>query len=330
MVSANNFELLEKNANQLEIIELCVIFNKFTEVSIKIFKDCEQFLSPKTPKSPGSGDETSTTEEFASATGTISTQGSVSELEICGMPKQISFSVKQLEMAVTQRTYDLKVSMKLGAISMAQYHQPIDTPNEQKKITMIETPRYAETNDYLLSLFYTNANKDSPEFTTKYKSTEQLVEINFTILILRLHQEGLCGILQFANNFQSKVDAILSKTESYRIASAGPPLETIAEGDENAPDDEEKVEQKVVKQNNKKVSTIVDSIKVKVVAKMEQVAIEIENEKRPITNLTIENLNAGVIMKTSYTELSVKLQDIIVKDLNTETIHSTVRISFIW
>lgn len=285
-------------------------------------------LSPKSAGVPSlsSVDEASTTEEFASATGTISTQGSVSELETCGMPKQLSFTVKQLEMAVTQRTYDLKVSMKLGAISMAQYHHPIDTPNEQKKITMIETPRYAETNDYLLSLFYTNANKDSPEFTTKYKSTEQLVEINFTILILRLHQEGLCEILQFANNFQTKVDTILNKTESYRMASAGPPLETIAEGDEATADDddEDKVEHKVVKRSTKKVSAIVDSIKVKVVAKMEQVAIEIENEKRPITNLRIENLNAGVIMKTSYTELTIKLQDIIVKDLNTETIHSTV------
>lgn len=313
-----------------------LLFFRFAEVSIKIFKDCEQLLSPKSEgvQSPSSVDEASTTEEFASATGTISTQGSVSELETCGMPKQLSFTVKQLEMAVTQRTYDLKVSMKLGAISMAQYHHPIDTPNEQKKITMIETPRYAETNDYLLSLFYTNANKDSPEFTTKYKSTEQFVEINFTILILRLHQEGLCEILQFANNFQTKVDTILNKTENYRMASAGPPLEleTIAEGDENAPDDddENKIEHKVVKRSSKKVSTIVDSIKVKVVAKMEQVAIEIENEKRPITNLRIENLNAGVIMKTSYTELTVKLQDIIVKDLNTETIHSTVSICSIF
>lgn len=209
---------------------------------------------------------------------------------------------------------------------MAQYHTPIASTNEQKKITMIETPRYAETNDYLLSLFYTNANKDSPEFTTKYKSTEQFVEINFTILILRLHQEGLTEILQFANNFQTKVDTILNgKYEGYRMASAGPPLETIEEGDETADNEEEdKVEQKVVKQNAKKAALIVDSIKVKVVAKMEQVAIEIENEKRPISNLRIENLNAGVIMKTSCTELTLKLQDIIVTDLNTETIHSTV------
>lgn len=211
---------------------------------------------------------------------------------------------------------------------MDQYHHPINTPNEQKKITMIETPRYAETNDYLLSMLYTNANKDSPEFTTKYKSTEQLVEINFTILILRLHQEGLTEILQFANNFQSKMDAILSKKEGYRMASAGPPLETIEEGDEHAGDVDDKVEHKVVKRSTKKPSTIVDSIKVKVVAKMEQVAIEIENQKRPISSLKIENLHAGVIMKTSYTELILKLQDIIVTDLNTETIHSTVILFF--
>lgn len=207
---------------------------------------------------------------------------------------------------------------------MAQYHHPINCPNEQKQITMIETPRYAETNDYLLSLFYTNANKDSPEFTTKYKSTEQLVQFNFTILKLRLHQEGLTEILQFANNFQTKMDNILNKNAGYRMASAGPPLETIEEGDENAADDAEKVEQKVVKKSNKKAGSIVDSIKVKVVAKMEEVAIVIENEQRPISNLQIKNLNAGVIMKTSYTELSLNLQDIIVEDLNTESIHETV------
>lgn len=211
---------------------------------------------------------------------------------------------------------------------MDQYHHPISAPAEQKRITMIETPRYAETNDYLLSLFYTNANKNSPEFTTKYRSTEQLVDIHFTILILRLHQEGLTEILQFANNFQVKMDAILNKKTGDRIASAGPPLETIEEGNEDAETDgEEKVEeQKVAKKTVDRGSSIVDSIKVKVVAQMEQVAIEIENEKRPITNLKIENLNAGVIMKTSYTELTVKLQDIIVEDLNGESIHSTVTI----
>lgn len=78
-------------------------------MSIKIFKDCDlQLLSPR---STDSGDET-LSEEFASATCTISTDASISELETIGLPKQLSFTIKQLEMAVTQRTYDLIVSMK--------------------------------------------------------------------------------------------------------------------------------------------------------------------------------------------------------------------------
>lgn len=50
---------------------------------------------------------------------------------------------------------------RLGAIAMDQYHHPIGSPRQQLKITMIETPRYAETNDYLLSLFYTNVSLNS-------------------------------------------------------------------------------------------------------------------------------------------------------------------------
>lgn len=171
---------------------------------------------------------------------------------------------------------------------MDQYHHPAGNSCDQIKITLIETPRYAETNDYLLSLFYTNANKTSPEFTTKYKSTEQLIEINFTILNLRLHQEGLTEILQFANDFQQKTDAILSKNKlgNDRIGSAGAALETIDEGDENADTEVTKTE-KPVRSVSKRAASIVDSIKVKVIANMEQVAIEVECEKRPITNMKV-------------------------------------------
>lgn len=208
---------------------------------------------------------------------------------------------------------------------MAQYYHPLSMPTEQKKITMIETPRYNESNDYLLSLFYTNANKNSPEFISKYKSTEQSLEINFTILLLCLHKEGLTEILQFANNFQTKVDAIMHRPGIDRMASAGAPLETIDEGDETAePGDHIEEHKTVEKRAANRGASIVDSIKVKVVAQMEQVAIELRNEKRPITNMKIQNLDVGIIMKTSYTELTAKLQDIIVEDLNTKTIHSRV------
>lgn len=72
---------------------------------MKIFKECENLVSPTSSVETQSG-------EYASATGTMSTQASISELESIGLPKHLSFTVKQLEMAVVQRTYDVKVSMK--------------------------------------------------------------------------------------------------------------------------------------------------------------------------------------------------------------------------
>lgn len=88
-----------------------------------------------------------------------------------------------------------------------------------------------------VSIFRFQANKDSPEFATKYRSTEQFIDINFTILILRLHQEGLTEILQLAINFQQKMESISESAgkgkTGDRIGSAGPPLETIVEEDED-------------------------------------------------------------------------------------------------
>lgn len=41
---------------------------------------------------------------------------------------------------------------------MDQFYHPNSTSPEQKQITMIETPRYEESNDYLLTIFYTNVS----------------------------------------------------------------------------------------------------------------------------------------------------------------------------
>lgn len=94
---------------------------------------------------------------------------------------------------------------------------------------------------------------------------------------------------------------------------------------------------------------VVDSVKMKVLAHLEHFAIQLEDSKRPIANLIvsfqiqiiriffylsnyhlmlqIENVNASVVMKSSYTEVGVVLQDIQVIDLNPETKHPTVSTS---
>lgn len=48
--------------------------------------------------------------------------------------------------------------------------------------------------------------------------------------------------------------------------------------------------------------------------------------KRPISHLKVKSLKAGVVIKSSYTELAITLRDIVVTDLNPETIHKNVSI----
>lgn len=115
-------------------------------------------------------------------------------------------------------------------------------------------------------------------------------------MILRLHQEGLTEILQFANNFQQKLESVTAAAgkgkTGDRIGSAGPPLETIVEEDE---DGELTAKAPVVKAPSKKLQGVVDSIKIKLVAKMEQVAIELENARRPITNLKVKQIPLSIL-----------------------------------
>lgn len=75
-------------------------FFKLAEISVNIYKDSDVAVTPDSKYG-------TPPEEFKTPTGTI-----CSEFESIGLPKQLSFSVKQLEMSLVQRTYDMKMSMK--------------------------------------------------------------------------------------------------------------------------------------------------------------------------------------------------------------------------
>lgn len=116
-----------------------------------------------------------------------------------------------------------------------------------------------------------------------------MVEINFTILLLRLHQEGLSELLQIANKFQTKLE---KATKAYtanrdRVGNAGEPLSI---GGALATITEEPSDGGIVSKPSKSVASIVDSIKMKVIANMEQVGIKLECERREIADLKVSQL----------------------------------------
>lgn len=69
--------------------------------------------------------------------------------------KIIAFKVKQLEMTMVQRTYDLKVALKLGAVTLDQFRWR----NEQERVlNVIQTPKYDNNDDYLFTVNYSNVS----------------------------------------------------------------------------------------------------------------------------------------------------------------------------
>lgn len=309
-----------------EIIQFTDLEANFVlkEFSVLLYKPRNIDLSP-------SDEFVTPTEEFTSDSLSMSTVKQTFSDSIDGFEKEklISFSVLQLEMSAVQRTYDMKVELKLGAIQLDQHRRKNGI---EENISVINTPRFGDT-EYLFVLKYMNAKKISPEFTTKYNSTEQLIEFNFATLILVLHQQAITELLQIATSFQQKMER-LSKTNENRdrvatIYTDERSLTNLVKEKLPAINEEESEEQNLIKETKSAQKArsrrhIVDSIKIRVIAKLEKVAVELQNEKRSLAFLEIQNLQAGVIMKSSYTEISVKLEDINVRDMNPETIHSTI------
>ncbi|GAB0096265.1 Vacuolar protein sorting-associated protein 13 [Sergentomyia squamirostris] len=290
------------------------------EISIVLFENTKpgdsSLSTPSTYESP--------VEEFHSVLS--ATPSDTKEYISSGKRKLITFKVMHIGASLVQRTYDLKVNLRLGGVSLVDY---LYKNNVEKAINVISTPTYVNSSEYLLTIDYLNVNKESPEFVVKHSSVEQLIQIKFSIFILVLHQEAIIDFLALVDEMKRKLITITEQKEAAqieagkkdKIVSAGSPIKldsglpTIFEEDTEKPTSEMKSKRRI---------KVVDSIKVKVLANLECVTVKIENEKRPITTLEIENLSASTIIKSSYTELCVKLKNISIADMNPASIHTTI------
>lgn len=70
----------------------------------------------------------------------------------------------------------------------------------------------------------------------------------------------------------------------------------------------------------------VESIQLKVNVKIGAVEIEFANDRRRLSLIQLEGAGAGLVLKTSYTQVDCAIANIKVQDLNPSTIHKDVSI----
>ncbi|XP_017837309.1 vacuolar protein sorting-associated protein 13 isoform X2 [Drosophila busckii] len=240
-----------------------------------------------------------------------------------GSQRILSVQVLALEAHLAQRTYETVASVRLGGINVKQYDCKAYA---EQVLDIIDTPGYTQDLQYLLTISYTLADKISPEFNTKYNSTEQLLVVNFQVLDIVLHQECLQTLLALANNFQQRLDEIVKTIRrGTHFASAGDGdglrhrLNVILEETESIIT----ATQPARKAPSAKYR-VVDSIKMRVVANLNQVNLKLETRRRPLASLHVNNFITNVTLKSSYTEVNIGLKDINVIDLNARTIHHNI------
>ncbi|XP_047984362.1 LOW QUALITY PROTEIN: vacuolar protein sorting-associated protein 13-like [Leguminivora glycinivorella] len=235
--------------------------------------------------------------------------------------KFLVFSLYMLELTATQKTFMLEATVRLGAVGMQHHRQGMDM------IQMIDTPEVFEIEDNevktsegaqshsLFAVTYSNVDKKCPEFRSHYGSVEQMIELDFATLRVLLHLEGLQEILVIVNEYQTRLQNLQSTVD--RVANAGP-LETIVEDEELCLQSNRKPA--LQSRHGKSKSTI----QLKVDVKIGAVEIEFATDNRRLSLVQLQKAAAGLILKSSYTQVDCAISDINVQDLNPATIHKDI------
>ncbi|TDG48268.1 hypothetical protein AWZ03_005223 [Drosophila navojoa] len=273
--------------------------------------------------------ETDADTESTYATPELETLTSSGELSTLTDPQQevnqtLLFEILQVETYMAQRTYETVASVKLGSINLKHY-DCVDSADNV--LDIINTPGYIKDEKYLLTISYTMADKLSPEFNTKYNSVEQLMVANFEVLDVILHQECLQRLLQMANDFQKRMDAILlnlKPRDRYASAADGDglkhKLQAIMEDAETMV-----TSQKMSTRHSKgRKKLIVDTVKMRMIANIEAISLKLTSRKRPLSLMQVKHFVTNITLKDSYTEVNIGLKDIVMLDLNPNTIHTKI------
>ncbi|XP_028133900.2 intermembrane lipid transfer protein Vps13 isoform X1 [Diabrotica virgifera virgifera] len=234
------------------------------------------------------------------------------------------FRVDTIKCDLKQQTYITDISLILGGIAL-------EMERDSKIINIIETPRGDCKDDCsLFKVEFMQVDTKCPEFYSTYKSCESSLLLNFEVLNIILHQEGLLSLMKFGNEIQERIaEATEVKTSQDRIATIHSPglapglatgLSTLAsiaeEFTEELP--------KEIKKRSKRKKVTVQTIKFKISAALKEVSLKIATDATDVSRMAISGANATVIVKDTYTQVNATLSDMTVMDLNKRSVHELI------
>ncbi|KAM5126213.1 intermembrane lipid transfer protein VPS13C-like, partial [Mantella aurantiaca] len=206
------------------------------------------------------------------------------------------FRIQQLGTEGYVRTFDLQAVSYLRTISLDYYDlQGLQT---QQPLHLINSSDIEDRD--LLKVEYIKADKNGPRFQTTFENTEQILKVTFSSMELLLHSQALLSAIAF----------ITESMPSVTDKSEPPPSPTHQQPDK------ETFIRKATKPSRDK-----DLIAFKVFAKLNSFSLNVWDETNHIAEIKILGLDSSVFLESSKIDVFARLKDIIVNDVNPQTIH---------
>ncbi|MGH0128063.1 UNVERIFIED_CONTAM: hypothetical protein FKN15_036108, partial [Acipenser sinensis] len=213
----------------------------------------------------------------------------------------LALNIAQLGTEVKLRPYDLTVTSYLKKVTL-DYCEIRDPQNRPfHLISSSDKPGLD-----LLKVEFIKADNSGPNFKATFDNTEQTLKVAFSSLNLLLHTQALLSTISF----------MTAALPSSIPGSAGKDQQPKSQGGES----EKGTVAKTVSKGSKD-KAIFD---LKVFAVLDSFHVVVCDERRKIADIKVQGLDASVFVQTRETQVSARLRDIIVTDIDSSTIHHKV------
>ncbi|XP_050293110.1 intermembrane lipid transfer protein Vps13 isoform X2 [Anthonomus grandis grandis] len=242
------------------------------------------------------------------------------ELVTSAINELAKFKVTQIEAQLLQSTYETNMNLLLGSVNLTQNRNA-------NVIDIISTPIPVDSDHCLIKVNFTQVDPKSPDLHATHHSCESSLGVDFSVLNITLHQEGLLSLMAFSQSVMDTLNEIMStKRRQDSIQSAGDTrghkytrnMSIISETSEFL----EKGSKKIIPK--KKRNIVVETIKFKLTAQLQEVMVKICTDNLNISSFAVRGLNTDIFVKESYTQMVVKLSELVILDLNPETKHNLI------
>ncbi|XP_065808670.1 intermembrane lipid transfer protein VPS13C isoform X5 [Labrus bergylta] len=204
------------------------------------------------------------------------------------------FSVCQLGAEGKKRMYDMSVTSYLRRITLDY----CDVPDGKNRPLHLISSAEQQGSD-LLKVEFIKAEQNGPSFQTVFNNTEQTLKVEFSSLHFLLHTKALLSTINYLNS------AMPSKPGAAR--------------DQDAKKQEvEKIEQGRTVSKSVKDGGV---FSFKLFAMLGCFRVEVCDDRCSIADIRIQGIDASVLVQAKETEVFARLRDIVVTDVNPQTIH---------